>query len=292
MPGPGKRGSYHCVEYEAAAYRFDSRHRRGACGYNLGMAFDPVVSLKIVNNQRLMQATHRGEYRDLGGALCITSDASEPKWNCIEGFTTTDARLSSLFDIGFSLLRAFDRPPAARTTPLDRPAKIADYLRRSGFVEREREVSMTFPGDPGAIAVNDAVTIKRAEPDDASAFVTLHQRANNYADWRKSFLLGATLANIIDPDHTFYIASLDGEPAGTLLTVRDGQTAGLYSIATLKSVRGHRVASTMIARAITDAQDGGVDCICLETEAGSDAARLYADVGFVPAHETVLWVGR
>ncbi len=256
------------------------------------MAFDPVVSLKIVNNQRLMQATHRGEYRDLGGALCITSDASEPKWNCIEGFTTTDAKLDSLLDIGFSLLRAFDRPPAARTTPLDRPAKIAAGLQRRGLVEREREVSMTFSGDAGAIPANDAVTIKRAEPDDASAFVSLHQRANNYADWTKPFLLGAALANIIDPNHTFYIASLDGEPAGTLLAVRDGQTSGLYSIATLKSVRGQRVASTMIARAITDAQDGGGDCVCLEAPANSDAVRLYAEVGFVAAHETVLWVGR
>lgn len=256
------------------------------------MAFDPVVSLKVVNNQRLMQATHRGEYRDLGGALCITSDASEAKWNCIEGFTTTDTRLDSLLDIGFSLLRAFDRPPAARTTPLDRPANIALRLQRRGLVERDREVSMTFPGDAVAIPINSGVTIKRAEPDDASAFVALHQRANNFEDWTKSFLLGAALANIIDPDHTFYIASLDGEPAGTLIAVRDGTTAGLYSIATLKSARSKRVASTMIARAITDAQDGGVDCICLETAANSDAARLYAGIGFVAVHETVLWLGR
>ncbi|HEY8173683.1 MAG TPA: GNAT family N-acetyltransferase [Dehalococcoidia bacterium] len=256
------------------------------------MKVDAVASLRIINNQRLMRATHRGEYRDMGGALALTSDAPPVAWNCLEGFTTDERRLEGLLDIGFSLLRAFDQAPAVRVTPLDRPRSIADHLQRRGLVEIEREMSMIFRGNASQIRTNPAVTVKVCTPEDAGAFTNVEVQARPVSKGMRPFLLGANLANIIEKDRTFYLAYANGEPVGTTLVVRDGSTAGIYSVGVLKMQRKQGIASTLVARAISDAQSSGADLVCLETVSGSDAMRLWSSLGFEPAHESVLWSER
>ncbi len=256
------------------------------------MAFDPAVSLRIANNQRLMRATHRGEYRDLGGALAITSDAPLAAWNCVEAFTTDDRRIDGLLDIGFALLRAFDQPPAARLSPLDRPEGIEALLRQRRLTEQSRTASLIFQGDPASIRVNADITVILATPDDAGAYAAVETQVMAPKErWAKGFLLGAALANVLDLDHTFYIAFEGEVPVGSTLTVREDDVAGIYSVATLKSHRGKGVASTLTARAIADSQRDGATLICLEAGTSSDAMRLYTSMGFETAHESSLWVG-
>jgi ribosomal protein S18 acetylase RimI-like enzyme len=257
------------------------------------MSFDAAVSLRIAANQRLMRDTHRGEYRDLGGALAITSDAPVALWNCIEGFTTDERRLDGLLDIGFALLRAFDQPPAARLTPLDRPRGIDARLRQRGLLEDARETSMIFRGDAAAVRINGAIEVRRAAPDDASFFATVEAQVNAPKEkWARGFLLGAALANILEETHAFYIARAGSEPVGTALVVREDGVAGIYSVATLKAHRRAGVASTLMARAVNDAQASGAEIICLECATGGDAMLLFSSLGFEPAHESVLWTGR
>jgi ribosomal protein S18 acetylase RimI-like enzyme len=258
--------------------------------YTPFMAFDPALSLRIANNQRLMRGTHRGQYRDLGGALALTSDAPLPQWNCIEGFTTDERRLDGLLDVGFALLRAFDQPPAVRLTPLDRPQDIETRLRQRGLVERSRDVSLILRGDVPDSPRDNAVVIRRATPEDAGAFATIDAQVNAPRErWARPFLLGAALANVLEPSRAFYLGSLDGEPVGTALCVSDGGVAGIYSVATLRAYRRRGVATALTLRAIADARAGGADTVCLECESGGEAMALYTRLGFQPAHESALW---
>jgi ribosomal protein S18 acetylase RimI-like enzyme len=257
------------------------------------MPFDPVTSLRIVNNQRLMRDTHRGQYRDLGGALALTSDAPLPQWNCLEGFTTDAHRIDGLLDIGLALLRAFDQPPAVRLTPLDRPPGIDARLAQRGLVESRRETSFVFRGAAAAAKVNRQIQVKRAEPEDASVFASLGAQVNAPKEkWAKGFLLGAALANILEPAHAFYLAHDDGEPAGGALTVSADGVTGIYSVATLRAHRRRGIGTALTVRAVTEAQAAGADIVCLECESGSDAMQLYASLGFEPAHEASLWTAR
>src|SRR4051812_9562625 len=111
------------------------------------MKFDPAVSLRTINNERLRRSLGWGEYRDLGGALAFTSDAPLPDLNRIESFTTDERRLEGLLDIGFALLRAFDCQPAVCVTPLDRPKSLSAALKKRGLVISETSVTMVFRGD-------------------------------------------------------------------------------------------------------------------------------------------------
>lgn len=261
-------------------------HREGH-RYTHGMTFDPVVSLRIINNGRLRNAQGWGEYRDLGGALALTSDAPIDDLNCLESFTSDDYAVESLLDIGFALLRAFDRDPAVHLTPLDRPQTVAERMRRRGLVPVDNWASMVFRGNVDRIDINRAIEVRVAEPEDARTFADVHSAGDER--WFKRMALSTALAGILEPDNRFYIAYADGQPAGTTHVLRDGATAGIYAVGTLKAYRKRGVATTLLARAVRDALDAGCDVIALRTLAGGDAMRLYTLLGFDIAHESVLW---
>ncbi len=251
------------------------------------MDFDPAVSLRILNNERLRRAQHWGDYVDLGGALVLTSDVPLEDANCIESFATDRRHLESLLDIGFSLLRMYDRAPAVRLTPLDRPRGIEKALRQRQMQEVERTVAMVYRGD-GTLAADADVDVRVATADDVIAFRDIVAPASSPA-WLRRMMRSAIVSSMSQPWHTFFIGMIDGQPAGTLHLLREGATAGIYAVATLRAQRGHGVQTALLARAIRDALVSGCDVIALRTALDGDAQRLFEHVGFVPAHEQALW---
>ena len=249
------------------------------------MTYDAAVALRMITNNRLRTA-HACEYRDLGGALAVTSDTPIPALNALGDFSTDDRRIDGVLDIGFALLRAFDCEPAAEVTPLDRPSSIAEHLRARGLLPAGTRAWMIFRGDVSAIRTNPDVAVRVAGPDDAATFASVHAGDEK---WMKRFSLAGTLTGMHEGGNTFYIGELDGRAAGVLHLLRDGATAGLYAATTVKSLRRRGVCSTLMARAVTDAQSGGCDVICLSAAADSDAERLYRTLGFERVFESVLW---
>jgi N-acetylglutamate synthase-like GNAT family acetyltransferase len=252
------------------------------------MAFDAPVSLRIINNERLRRSLGWGEYRDLRGALALTSDAPTEDLNHIESFTADERTIDDLLDIGFALLRAFDREPAAYVTPLDRPASLEERLRRRGLAPSERTVAMVHRGGvPAARA--QGVRIRGAEPDDARTVADIVAAGGQ--KWLKPLMLKAVLAGVLEPGHTFYLADVDGQAAGTVHLLVDGATAGIYGVATLKAHRRRGICAALLAAAIADARAAGCDVIGLRTAIEGPARQLFESAGFEEAHTAVLWVG-
>lgn len=251
------------------------------------MTFDAAAAVRMITNNRLRTAQGWGEYRDLRGALAVTSDAPIAGLNCVGDFSTDERNIESLLDMGFALLRAFDREPAAEVTPLDRPASIAEHLRLRGLAIASRRSWMAFRGDGGSVRANADVEVRVAEPDDARTFAALH---GDNERWVKRLSLSTTLSGMLEPGNTFYLGYIDGQAVATLHLLRDGSTAGIYAVATAKAYRRRGVSSTLMARAIVDAQTAGCDLVCLSTDAGGYAEGLYARLGFETAFESALWV--
>ncbi len=248
------------------------------------MAFDAAVALRIINNERLRTAQGWGEFRDLGGALAVTSDAPVAGLNCIRDFAAEEPRVEYLLDVGFGLLRAFDRFPAVELTPLDRPASIAAHLERRLLRPSETRVTMVFRGDPAGIRVNPEVTVRVATADDVRTFAEIHSGGG----WAKRLSLSTTMSAMLDDGNTFYLGEIDGRAAATLHLLRDGATAGIYAVATAKKQRGRGLATTLIARAVADARAAGCDVIALSTSDAGNVA-LYEAAGFTRAYESILW---
>jgi GNAT superfamily N-acetyltransferase len=248
------------------------------------MAFDPSVSLRIINNERLRRAGW-AEHRDLGGAIAVTSDAPLAELNCIEAFNTTEAKLDGLLDIGFALLRAFDAEPAVNVTPLDRPKSLIKHLQRRGLRQIGASQAMVYRG-PSIIPVVPEVLVRAIEPDDVREWVNIH--AGN-EKWARRLSMASTMAEVNDPANTFLLAYIDGEEAGTMHLLVDGATAGIYGVVTLKKHRRRGVATALLSEALRRATDARCDVIGLRTAPGGDAARLFARYGFEVAHEQQIW---
>jgi GNAT superfamily N-acetyltransferase len=246
---------------------------------------DPVVSLRLITNERVRNAAGWAEYRDLGGALAVTSDAPIEGLNCLEGFMADDRRVEGLLDIGFALLRAFDRPPAVRLTPLDRPATLPKHLERRRLAPVERTTAMVFRGDVSSIRTNGSVRVHRAEPEDARTFSQIAAPSG----WAKRLMLQSVMANVLEPNHIFYIGYVGDEPVGTARLLIDEGAAGIYAVTTKRDYRRQGVCSTLVAAAIERAQTDGCDVVGLRTVTGGPAHRLFASLGFVDAHESVVW---
>ncbi len=165
----------------------------------------------MLTNDRIRCAQGWCQYRDLGGALCATSDGPIPELNALRDFTTDDDRIEGMLDIGFALLRAFDCPPAAEITPLDRPPSLERRLRDRTLVQRSARTWMRFAGDEVAIRTNPDVRIRIAGLDDIPAFAQVHGGSDR---WVRRTSQQSTLTAMHDGGSTFYIAYLDGQPAG------------------------------------------------------------------------------
>ena len=250
------------------------------------MAFDAALALRMVTNARLRTAQGWGEYRDMRGALAVTSDAPISGLNCISDFTTDERSIESMLDIGFALLRAFDREPAAEMTPLDRPTTIADHLQRRGMTVESRRTWMAYRGDFASIATNSDVEVRIVEPDDARTFAAIHGASE---PWVKRLSLATTLTGMLEPGNTFYFGCIEGQPVATLHLLRDGSTAGIYAAITSKAHRRRGVCTTLLARAIRDAQAAGCDVVCLSTDAGGYAGALYEKLSFARVFDSQVW---
>ncbi len=224
---------------------------------------------------------------DLQGALASVSDAPIPGLNCLSAFDTPEDNVESLLDIGFALLRSFDRDPAIEITPVDRPRTLARRLKRRRMAISERRIWMRLRDDAPATATNRAVEIRIATPDDARTFAILHGGANTTM---RRLSLHSTIEGLLDPKrHTYYLGCIDGEAVATLHLITHRGTAGIYAVGTKRDFRRRGISTAMMARAIEDARARRCPEITLSTAAGGYGQSLYERQGFEMVFESQLW---
>ncbi len=254
--------------------------------YTRRMKYDAAVALRMINNNNIRGAHGWCEFRDLGGALAVTSDAPMLDVNALIDFNIDERSVENVLDVGFALLRAFDREPAARITPLDRPPSLAEHLAGRGLRPLERRSWMTFPEAAAAPRSSDAVEVRVAGPDDAATFAAVHGAGES---WLRRLSLSTTLTAMQEDGNTFYVGYVDGQPAGVCQLLSDSSAAGVYAVTTAAKFRGKGVGSTLVARAIADARRAHCDVVFVNTVSDSAEEQMYAHLGFERMFESVLW---
>jgi predicted GNAT family acetyltransferase len=245
----------------------------------------------MLNNDRLRgDLDDFGDTRDIGGALVTIADWSPiADLNCLKDFTSTDGHIESLFDIGFALLRAFDREPAARVGPLDRPKSVTKLLQQRRLEIVSRRSWMALRDDAPRIEVNRDVEVRITTHEDVSTFAAIHSAGDK---WVRKMSVSSTLAGMHRGGNAYYLGYLEGRAVATAHLLTDGRTAGIYALATMRPYRHRGVCSTLVARASADARAAGCDVVCLSAELGGAAERLYEKLGFEQVFESATWAGR
>ncbi len=93
-----------------------------------------------------------------------------------------------------------------------------------------------------------------------------------------SYMRTVMLTALEDPAVCVYLARLHGIPAGSVTLVLKAGVAGLYGLGTIPDCRGHGVGTSLMARAIFDANALGFRTAVLQAPPG--AVRLYRRLGF------------
>jgi GNAT superfamily N-acetyltransferase len=78
----------------------------------------------------------------------------------------------------------------------------------------------------------------------------------------------------------FYVGYDGDHAAGAALLVMTAKVAGIYEVTTLPNHRKRGVASALLARAVADAAESGIDLIHIQAPAGSKAEAFCAKLGF------------
>lgn len=88
----------------------------------------------------------------------------------------------------------------------------------------------------------------------------------------------------------FYLARVEGSPAGAAILDVRGATAMLASASTLPRIRGHRVQSALLSRRIADAAAVGCDLIVGGAYVGTSSVRNQQRAGLGIAFTRGIWI--
>jgi ribosomal protein S18 acetylase RimI-like enzyme len=92
------------------------------------------------------------------------------------------------------------------------------------------------------------------------------------------------------PDSYIYLARLDGEPVGCVMAWDHGEDTEITWVATLPEARGRGVSTQLMAAALRDARERGIETSTLQsTELGY---RVYAAVGYRDFGALQMWERR
>jgi GNAT superfamily N-acetyltransferase len=207
------------------------------------------------------------------------------------------------------MIEAARRSAYVVTTSFTRPPDLAARLRQAGF--RCAQTHGTFLLDEAAHRASlapSAVTPQTAAPK-RGLFGLFHRPGPvevvvrqiredelpiwNAVCWRAFGGHTSELYSLREKQQAFrnmgdtarwYLATVDGRPAGTAILFQGPAAAQVLAVGTLPSLRGRGVAGAVMRHLIREWQAIGHGFLFLDTTPGSDAERLYRKLGFTSAY--------
>lgn len=258
---------------------------------------DDATMRRLLIHEARVHALPGREIRDLGDAILLHDPLDpEPFWNRAEALRWPadpdefDRRLAELLVLFTSLMRQ----PHIWPSPLhDTPRDLVTRLEANGFRDvgggsvmvltrpdaaTERAAARLAPGiqlhrfhgltdDPARAAARDVVSVL--------------MDAFGVDPGRRAAIEAETAASMGHAAFTYYLASLDGNPAAVARCATFDGASYLSSIGTATWARGWGLGTTVTAAASVDAMAAGSEWTYLGVFNENDIAqRVYRTVGF------------
>jgi hypothetical protein len=259
---------------------------------------DAATMRRLLIHEARVHSLPGRELRDLGDAVLLYDPMDpEPFWNRAEGLrwpsdpVAFDQRLTELL-VTFT---ALVRQPHVWPSPLhDTPDDLVARFVANGFrdvgggsvmalsdpdVARARATARLAPG----LRIHRYHGLDgRAASEAAADIVTVLLDAFGVDPDRRSGIEAETAASMGNDAFTYYLASLDGNPAAVARRATFDGASYLSSIGTAEWARGLGLGRALTATAAIDGVDAGSEWTYLGVFNDNDVAqRLYRDVGFV-----------
>lgn len=226
------------------------------------------MSDALLDNHLAFLAAHRGSVRRSAEAIEVVGESEE-------------------FSAWIPLSSEVEVPAGVRTVRLVPGSGEGreERLVAAGFEAAEVLVHMEAPagsadGEPVEPICSETDALGFAEVQ-CAAFLEVGEP--DY-DWWQQMFVEQALRNYQEPDQSLYLLRVDGDPASITLVLRTEPVVGVYAVATKPQYRGRGLATRLLAQARRDAADGR---LTLQVVEGSDAERLYLNLGFRPAFRSL-----
>lgn len=227
----------------------------------------------IVRNHIVFLATHRGHIIESGDGFALEGQAP---------FLSFFAPSHGAAEIRPECTAIWLYPWSGEGWP--------DRLSAAGFAVAERMSYMQL-GSLARRSAGESITIERVETRPvADEFASVQRqgflvdKSEQNAWWTDCFKRMAR-RNYLHADQDFLLARVGGEPAAVLLTVRAGDTTGIYAVATVPEQRGKGLSTALLDRAIVE----GTGQVVLQVMAESYPHDFYRRRGFEDQFACQVW---
>lgn len=224
---------------------------------------------KLLNNHLAFLSTHRGALRRSGDTIFMESDRPEFTYALLgEGSNASELPRST---------KSVQHFPWSRTSPED--------LQRLGFTAATGLSYMILGENLPEWRVRNDVLVERVT-DQAQMDIFSHVQSRGFNETPDSFerwhpwLKSANDRNLQNANQFFYIGCQSGDPMGVVLSVFDGETVGIYAVATLPQHRKKGVSAAVMQHAIHEAKARGARTITLQVKQDSYVEDFYRHLGF------------
>lgn len=182
-----------------------------------------------------------------------------------------------------SVFAAHGKPLQWLVGPDSRPANLAARLQALGLREVAHLTTMAAdldhlpvaPDIPAGVTmalVSDAATLEDWITAEAAGFETPPEATQWYATLRRNVGIGE------DARVRRYLARQQGKPVATATLFLDGQSAGIFDVATAPNARRQGIAGALVAHALSDARAMGYHLAILDSSVLGHG--VYQRVGF------------
>jgi len=230
-----------------------------------------------------------------GGATCTYSRTMPwGAFNRVKGLREGDERLLAEI-VGF--YRERDRKPHFELVPGLAEGRILTELDRQGFVHSGFHASMyaetrALPEPLARQDGADGIVVRPIGEDEFRDYARIHCRGFGMSDDGIPHVEANNVVLFGRPGWRFYLALLEGRPAGTAVSYMDGDVASLTLAATLPEFRGRGVHAALLRRRMDDAAVAGCRLVVGQCAYLSPSYRNMEKAGLRIGYVRATWTER
>lgn len=210
-----------------------------------------------------------------------------PAFNTVKGLNSEDdGYLEEILDF----YRQKEIPLRFELTPAHTTTELLHQLHRLGFYQSDFHSTLYMPISEVSAPADDSLSIRKMEKHEASTYADIYVQGFKMPVFLKD---GVAQNNevLFDQDQwTFYIASVDSEPAGIGVVFIEGRIATLAAAATLPSFRNRGIQRALIQQRIYQAYREECNLVVGQAKFGSVSQNNMERTGMRIGYTKAIWV--
>ena len=228
--------------------------------------------------------THRAQWCDnhnLDGARAFSHDRVKIAFfHRVAQVNVDEERVDGLIDEALRLFQDKSFDCAFTLSPLDHPIDLGERLEGRGFTRGILASAMVYDHSAEQPPMRSAAKVALSDESEYDIWADVMCRSFGHP-----LTMGEVGRSVlIVPEVRRYLARVDGAPAGTTLLYSQFGMGYIDLVGTLPEHRRKGVASALVTWTVADSQALGNRWTTLEAETGSDAERLYKQLGIHTAY--------